>query len=62
VSQKDRKLDDALDGVDAQRRATLTRLIAGTSFVAPMVVSSAMQGLAISTADAFPANSSGAPV
>ena len=54
-----RKIDDALAGVDAAKRATLTRLIAGTAFVAPVVASFAMDGLTISKAQAQPANGSG---
>jgi hypothetical protein len=52
MAQDPEKLDDALAGIDEDKRATLSRLITGTSFVAPVVVSFAMQGLTISTADA----------
>jgi hypothetical protein len=54
-----KKIDDALAGIDAAKRATLNRLITGTAFVAPIVASFAMDGLAISKAQAATANSSG---
>jgi hypothetical protein len=55
----EKKIDDALAGVDAGKRETLTRLITGTAFVAPIVASFAMDGLTISKAQALPANGSG---
>jgi hypothetical protein len=55
-----KKIDDALAGIDAGKRQTLSRLITGTAFVAPIVVSFAMDGLTISKAQAQPANGSGA--
>jgi hypothetical protein len=56
-----KKIDEALAGVDEAKRATLTRLVAGTAFVAPVVASFAMDGLTISTAQAITvaANGSG---
>ncbi len=48
MSGKDPHLDDALDGGDERRRETLTRLITGTSFVAPLVISFAMQTVSAS--------------
>jgi hypothetical protein len=56
----EKKIDDALAGVDAGKRETLIRLITGTAFVAPIVASFAMDGLTISKAQALPANGSGA--
>jgi hypothetical protein len=53
------KIDDALAGVDGAKRETLTRLITGTAFVAPIVASFAMDGLTISKAQAAGANGSG---
>jgi hypothetical protein len=53
---------DALAGVDEAKRATLTRLLTGTAFVAPVVASFAMDGLTISRAQAEVANGSGRPV
>jgi hypothetical protein len=47
-----KKTDDALAGVDEAKRATLTRLVTGTAFVAPVVASFAMDGLTISKAHA----------
>jgi hypothetical protein len=58
-SAEGRKIDAALAGVDEAKRATLTRLITGTAFVAPIVASFAMDGLTISKAQAVPANGSG---
>ena len=55
-----KKIDDALAGIDAGKRQTLSRLITGTAFVAPVVASFAMDGLTISKAQAQPANGSGA--
>ena len=54
-----KKIDDALAGIDAAKRATLTRLITGSAFVAPIVASFAMDGLTISKAQALIANGSG---
>jgi hypothetical protein len=55
----EKKINDALAGVDAGKRETLTRLITGTAFVAPIVASFAMDGLTISKAQASTANGSG---
>jgi hypothetical protein len=57
---ENKKIDDALAGIDAGKRQTLSRLITGTAFVAPVVASFAMDGLTISKAQAQPANGSGA--
>src|ERR1017187_8317219 len=54
-----KKIDDALAGIDEAKRATLTRLITGSAFVAPIVASFAMDGLTISKAQALIANGSG---
>jgi hypothetical protein len=54
-----KKIDDALAGIDEAKRATLTRLITGSAFVAPIVASFAMDGLTISKAQAVVANGSG---
>ena len=48
----DERTNDALAGIDAAKRATLTHLITGTAFVAPVVASFAMDGLTISKAQA----------
>jgi hypothetical protein len=55
-----KKIDNALAGVDAGKRETLSRLITGTAFVAPIVASFAMDGLTISKAQAQFPNGSGA--
>jgi len=54
-----RKIEQALEGVDARKRETLSRLITGTSFVVPVVASFAMDALTISKAGAQPSNASG---
>ena len=57
--ERSNALDRALADIDAGKRATLRRLIAGTAFVAPIVVSIAMDGLTISKAHAQVSNGSG---
>lgn len=52
MADQDRNIREALDGLDRGKRETLTRLITGSAFVAPIVASFAMQGLAISPAHA----------
>jgi Chaperone of endosialidase len=47
---KSPKIDQATDGLDESKRNTLTRLVTGTAFVAPVVASFAMDGLTISKA------------
>ena len=47
---KSSKIDQATDGLDENKRNTLTRLVTGTAFVAPVVASFAMDGLTISKA------------
>lgn len=56
---ENRKIDEVLAGVDDAKRATLTRLLTGTAFAAPIVASFAMDGLTVSKAQAAPANGSG---
>ena len=48
---------EALEGLDQSKRETLSRLIGGSAFVAPVVASFAMQGLAIRPAEAQPGSS-----
>jgi len=48
---QDRTVNEALDGLDQTRREAITRLLPG-AFVAPVVASFAMQGLAIRPAEA----------
>ena len=52
MAEEERNLREALDGLDQSKRATLRRLISGSAFVAPVVASFAMQGLAIRPAEA----------
>jgi Chaperone of endosialidase len=49
---ENRKTDDALTGVDEGKRATLTRLLKGSAFAAPIVASFAIADLTISKAQA----------
>jgi hypothetical protein len=56
---KSRKIDDALAGIDEAKRATLTRLITSSGFLAPVVASYAIDALTISKAHATPPNGSG---
>lgn len=58
-TDKDRpETEDALEGVDPEKRRTLTKLAAG-AFVAPVVASFPMDGLTISRAHAQTASGSG---
>lgn len=43
-------LESAVTGLDESKRKTLSRLLTGTAFVAPVVASFAMDGLVISKA------------
>jgi hypothetical protein len=52
MGDDDRNLREALDGLDQSKRETLTKLIRGSAFIAPVVASFAMQGLAIRPAEA----------
>ncbi|MBX9775212.1 MAG: tail fiber domain-containing protein [Xanthobacteraceae bacterium] len=58
MSEQEPKLQQALEGLDAHKRETLTRLIRGSAFVAPVVASFAMQGISIQPAHAQPGSSS----
>lgn len=53
---------DALEGLDDDKRKTLSRLITGTAFVAPVVASFAMQGISIRPAHAAVGSSSNATI
>jgi hypothetical protein len=58
MAEQDPQADEALEGLDQGKRETLTRLITGTAFVAPIVAGFAMQGLAIRPAHAQVGSSS----
>jgi hypothetical protein len=62
MSEHDPKLGTALDGLDESKRETLTRLVRGSAFVAPVVASFAMQGMSIRPAHAQPGSSSNSTV
>ncbi len=49
---EDVKKSDALEGLDTAKRETLSRLVTGGAFAAPIVASFTMQGLAIRPAHA----------
>src|ERR1700739_3650121 len=61
MTDEHRKIDQATSGLDESKRATLTRLVTGTAFVAPVVASFAMDGLTISKAVAA-ANGTGSGI
>jgi hypothetical protein len=50
------KIDALLEKVDADKRATLKRLILGTAFVVPLIASFPIDGLTIDRALAQTAN------
>ncbi len=52
MAKDDSKTNEALEGLDPSKRATLSRLATGAAFAAPVVASFTMQGLAIRPAHA----------
>jgi hypothetical protein len=50
------KIDALLDKIDADKRATLKRLILGTVFAVPLIASFPMDGLTINSALAADSN------
>jgi hypothetical protein len=44
------KVEEATRGLDEEKRKTLTRLVTGTAFVAPVVASFAMDSMTIAKA------------
>jgi hypothetical protein len=60
--EKNSKVDEALDGLDQDKRDTLRRLVRGTTFAAPVVASFAMQGISINPAHAQIGSSSNTTV
>jgi hypothetical protein len=61
-SSRTDQVDEALDGLDQNKRDTLKRLVRGTTFAAPVVASFAMQGISINPAHAQPGSSSNVTV
>jgi hypothetical protein len=61
MADQDPNVREALEGLDQGKRETLTRLITGGAFVAPIVASFAMQGLAIRPAEAASSGVSNVP-
>lgn len=55
--EKNSRVDEALEGLDQDKRDTLRRLVRGTTFAAPVVASFAMQGISINPAHAQPGSS-----
>jgi len=55
--EKNSHVDEALEGLDQDKRDTLRRLVRGTTFAAPVVASFAMQGISINPAHAQPGSS-----
>jgi hypothetical protein len=60
MTDKNSEISDAFEGLDQDKRETLTRLAGGGAFVAPVVAAFAMQGISISPAHAAPGSSSNA--
>jgi hypothetical protein len=58
MADQDPNVEAALEGLDQGKRETLRRLIAGSAFAGPVVVSFAMQGISIRPAHARPGSSS----
>jgi hypothetical protein len=52
MAEPEKEVESALEDLDEQRRETLKRLIRGSAFVGPVVVSFAMQNIAIRPAHA----------
>jgi hypothetical protein len=52
MGEQDRNLDEALDGLDQGKRATLMRLAKGSAFTVPVVAAFLMQGISIQPAHA----------
>jgi hypothetical protein len=52
MADQDSNVREALEGLDQSKRETLTRLVSGSAFIAPIVASFAMQGVAIRPAEA----------
>jgi len=52
MADQDSNIHEALEGLDQSKRETLTRLVSGSAFIAPIVASFAMQGVAIRPAEA----------
>lgn len=55
-----RKLEEALDGLDERKREVLMRIAKGSAFAAPVVAAFVMQGISIRPAHAFAGSSSNA--
>ena|SRR5690349_8925144 len=62
MNEGDANLDAALDGIDANRRAMLRRLIVKSAFVAPVVASFAMSGLTVEAVAQVRNSTSSAPL
>ncbi|MBR0963344.1 hypothetical protein JQ554_04445 [Bradyrhizobium diazoefficiens] len=50
MTDQNSNVESAVTGLDESKRKTLSRLLTGTAFVAPVVASFAMDGLVISKA------------
>ena len=61
MAGKNQNVAQAVAGLDESKRKTLSRLVTGTAFVAPVVASFAIDGLTISKAVAA-ANGTGSGV
>jgi hypothetical protein len=52
MAEQDPSIHEGLQGLDEKKRETLTKLVSGGAFVAPIVASFAMQGISIRPAEA----------
>lgn len=50
MTEQSSNVEGAMSGLDESKRKTLSRLLTGTAFVAPVVATFAMDGLVISKA------------
>jgi hypothetical protein len=57
MSERDQNLEEALDGLDQDKRKILIRLTKGSAFAAPIVAAFLMQGISIRPAHAFAGSS-----
>jgi hypothetical protein len=58
MSTEDPRVEKSLEGLDQSKRDTLSRLVTGSAFVAPIVAAFAMQGISVRPAHAQVGSSS----
>jgi len=57
MTEKNNRVDEALEAVDPSKRAFLRKVVVTTAFAAPVVASFAIDGMVVSKAIAQPTNS-----